>query len=937
MPTSKDSVCFLEQTDFSLLLARGAAGSQPLRLEALAEVPLADAAALGAAVRAVFATESASVVCALRPKPRLLHFANASEAKLHPGLGGARQFATKQPGLASLPPAWLAAVQARDGAAPGTAPWLLSLTSAEGHAATDALLDSLKLKTARSVSATLNSVGAIAASVTAPIWLLEIGELASSALLVSRDGVHAAGPVSLNLDRLAEAVQAELGLKFRGSAVKLFFNPVYDYSEVGAKIAGRLAPALKTELAALRGANDAPIALACAGLPAAQQWFATQLAAALELAAFAPELKTADVTFASPELEATVSPAWFGFLRFVGANRAAPAVAWEAEWLKLDTIAMPVAAKAPAAVPVAAAAFAPAPAFVAPKPVVTSYTPVTAAAPRLVAAGGVSSHPFEPAAGTPKIFAPAASKAAAVAPVVVAAPRSVATAPSPTISFSPEPVVTTKSSAAVANKAAPIAPAAKPAGAGAAVSYAPKPAGGGSPPAAPAPKKSTRPPPVVLPREDLPIAEEPPVAGPSSSFFKTVPGMITALLVLLLAVGGFFYIQSSRQEAARLAEEKARTEQRLQAEIARARVIEQQAKAEVDARKKAEVENARKLAEAEAGRQRAENDARTQSAARLANARGTLTIATDPAGATVTVGTLPPRPSPASYSDLKIGRYPVTIALDQYDTAQLEFEVKEDAVTDAGTIKLVKIVGALELVTEPASVAYEVKPANALIVLPDARHTGRTPDTLTGLAPGDYTVTFVRDGWVPRVETVTIQRDVTAHVKGTFPNGIVKITSKPAGAVVTRDGVRLGVTPLTLSDQLPGDANYTVGLPGYATDQLSGRIMGGEVLELFSPLELFDHLSRLSELDQQPKVLSTVQPKVPYEFRQASKSGQVNIELTVTRDGSTKDLVIMPGSDRTLAPACLAAAAQWKFKPGSIHGKPANVRVIVPFSFEPTQ
>jgi TonB family protein len=442
---------------------------------------------------------------------------------------------------------------------------------------------------------------------------------------------------------------------------------------------------------------------------------------------------------------------------------------------------------------------------------------------------------------------------------------------------------------------------------------------------------------VVLPREDLPMADEPPVAGPSSSFFKTVPGLIAAILVLLLAVGGFFYIQSQRQDATRLAEEKARTEQRLQAEIARTRVIEQQARAEVDARKKAEVENARKLAEAEAGRQRAENDARTQSAARLANARGTLTIATEPAGATVTVGNLPPRPSPASYSDLKIGRYPISIALDQYDTAQLEFEVKEDAVTDAGTIKLVKIVGALELATEPASVAYEVKPANAMIVLPDARHTGRTPDTLTGLAPGDYTVTFVRDGWVPRVETVTIQRDVTAHVKGTFPNGIVKVTSKPAGAVVTRDGVRLGVTPLTLSNQLPGDANYAIGLAGYAPDQLSGRIVGGEVLELFSPLELFDHLSRLSELDQQPKVLSTVQPKVPYEFRQASKSGQVNIELTVTRDGSTKDLVILPGSDRTLGPACLAAAAQWKFRPGSIHGKPANVRVIVPFSIEPTQ
>ncbi len=68
----------------------------------------------------------------------------------------------------------------------------------------------------------------------------------------------------------------------------------------------------------------------------------------------------------------------------------------------------------------------------------------------------------------------------------------------------------------------------------------------------------------------------------------------------------------------------------------------------------------------------------------------------------------------------------------------------------------------------------------------------------------------------------------------------------------------------------------------------------------------------------------------------ARKSAQVRIELTVTRDGSTRDFVVLPGSDHVLAAACLAAAAQWKFRPGFIHGRAANVRVIVPFSIEPT-
>ena len=956
---ANDSVCFLEQTDFSLLLARGAAGSSPLRLEALQEVPLADAAALGAAVRAVFASESASAVCALRPKPRVLQFVNADEAKRYPGLGGVRQLASTSPALSSLAPAWVAAVAARDGAAPGTAPWLASLSSAEGHAASVTLLGSLPVKSTRSVSATLNAAGAIATTITAPIWLLEIGELAAHALLISREGVLAAGPVSLNLDRIAEAVQAELGLKFRGSAIKLFFNPAYDYNEVGPRIAARLAGAIKAELTALRGANSAPIALACAGLPAAQHWFATQLATALEFAAFVPEPRSAGLTFASPELEAAVSPAWFGFLRLAGAYRADAPAAWEAEWVKLDTIALPVAPKPVAPVPAPAAVIAPAPkpaptaapfptpaaavvaAKPAPPPTAAPFpTPAAAAAaakPVTAAAKPAMPVPFplpdarpvaapRPAAPAPTAapFLPPAAAAAVVKPAATAAPTAAAK-PAAAKPATPAPTPAPAKTAAVAP--AP-APAAKPAAPASAVSYAPKPAA----PEKPAAPKKSAPPPVPIPVNTLPMAEIP----PPRPFFKNPIALIILVVIVVLGGGGYFFMESQKA-AARLAEEKARSDERLQAEIAKNRAIEQKAQAEAAARKKSEAEAALKIADAEAGRQRAETEARNSTAARLANARGTLVIATDPAGAMVTVGTLAPRPSPVTISDLRIGKYPVSIALNLYDTAQLELEVKEDATTDAGVVKLNKILGSLELITEPANVSYEVKPANAMIVMPDARRTGRTPATLTDLIPGDYTVTYVRDGWMPQVETVTIVRDSTAHIKGVFPNGIVKINSKPAGGVVTRDGVRLGVTPLVLNDQLPGDAAYTISLTGYAPEPISGHIVGGQTLEFSPALEPYDHLSKLSELDQPPKVLSTVQPKVPYEFRQARKSARVNVELTVTRDGSTKDLVVLPGSDHSLASACLAAAAQWKFRPGSLHGRAANVRLIVPFSIEATE
>ncbi|MEO6874865.1 MAG: PEGA domain-containing protein [Opitutaceae bacterium] len=943
---ANDSVCFLEQTDFSLLLARSAAGVQPLRLEALQEVPLADAAALNAAVREVFASESASVVCALRPKPRLLHLATADDARLNPGLAGARQFATTLPTLSSLPPGWLAAAQARDGVAPGSAPWLMSVTSAEGQAAATTLLDTLQLKTVRRVSATLNTAGAFASNVAAPTWLLEIGELSSHALLISADGVLAAGLVSLNLERIAEAVQAELGLKFRGSAIKLFFNPVYDYNDVGPKIAARIAAALKSELAALRGANPAPVALACAGLPAAQHWFTTQLAAALELAPIVPPA-VSGLTFASPELEATISPAWFGFLRLIATGGTG---AWESEWLKLDTIALPVATKAPAPTPAPAPAPAPvvrtpAAVIAPPAPKLAPVTPASApapVAPKPVAPKPAVPAPFPMPDSNPAPRAAAATPAAKPAATAAPAPTPTPAAPAPKL-IAPKPVTPipapAPAKAAPAPASAPAKPTpapaskpgatAKPASTPSAVSYSSKTIGAEKSAAA-APKKTTPPPPVALPVNTLPMAELP----PSKPLRKNKAVLVVVALLLVFGIGGYFFVQWQSKEAARLNDEKARAEQRLQVEIAKTRAVEAKAHAEAEARKKLEAEVAQKLADAEAGRQRAETDARQQTAARLANARGALTIESDPAGAMVTVGDLSPRPTPASYTDLKIGKYPVSIALPLYDTAQLELEVKDGGTTDSGVVKLVKILGSLELITEPSGVAYEVKPANALFVAADSRRTGHTPDTLTDLIPGDYTVTFVREGWMPQVETATIARDVTAHVKGVFPNGIVKISSKPAGAVVSRDGVRAGVTPLTLSDQQPGEANYVLTLPGYAPEPVTGRIVGGQELDLSPTLELYDHLSKLSDLDQPPKVLTTVQPKIPYEFRLARKSAQVNIELTVTRDGTPKDLVVLPGSDRTLSAACLTAAAQWKFRPGSLHGKPANVRMIVPFAVE---
>ena len=55
------------------------------------------------------------------------------------------------------------------------------------------------------------------------------------------------------------------------------------------------------------------------------------------------------------------------------------------------------------------------------------------------------------------------------------------------------------------------------------------------------------------------------------------------------------------------------------------------------------------------------------------------------------------------------------------------------------------------------------------------------------------------------------------------------------------------------------------------------------------------------------------------------------ISLVVDRDGTPKDLKVESSTDVEFGRRCLAAAAQWRFRPGTIKGVPVKTRVSLPF------
>jgi TonB family protein len=892
-------------------------------------------------VQAVFPeakSGTANVFAALRPKQHGFYLSSADEGKKFATLAALSGVLT-EPALASLSPCEYTAVYARDGLTISGqgAPWLLAAAAKESYAQALATLQELKLVPTRISPATLSAAGGLASALKlkgddSTALLFEFGEISTHLLLVSRNGVEAVRPTAVTMDKVAEAVQVELGLKFKGSAAKLFFNESYDFSETGAKIAARIAQELMADIEAL---GQTPAAFACTGLPAKQNWFANHLAGALNLAPFAPDLKSwsaqAHLTFTDNAQESSLTPAWLGFLHLIGNYQVASPEksVWQPDWTR--TTPPPAAAAAP----VPATVIAP------PKP-----APAAFIAPPKPAA----TVPPAPARPTPSLFTPIAPKPATPATAIPPAKPGAATVP-PATPARPAPPLFTPTPPKPATPAAttlpvkPAAPApapAKPATPPAKPIAAPPPRPIAAPPpkpvAAPAPAKPA-PAPAPTPKPAAPTPLKP-IVAPSSfaakpSFLKSTAGMITIAAAALVLIVVVYFVYAGQQKAAKEAAEQIERQRHDAEEAAKIKQLADQKAQEDAALQKMQEDAAAKLAAAQAETKAAEERASIEEAAHLAAARGQINIATEPADATITIGNLPPRTSPALFTNLKIGRYPVTISLPNYETANLTIVVKENETADPGVVRLAHQTGSLELTSEPPGANYSVRSASNMFLLNTGGLSGATPATVNDLPSGDYIVTFSHEGFQSHSETVTVTHDTPAQASWKFVNGDVLITSTPSGATVTTsDGKVLGVTPVTLNDVEPGDVSYVLNLDGYDSATVSGKIEGGKTNTLSASLLSVDRLAKLSELDAQPQPIEQPQPQLS---SRVSDSGVVEIAITVDRSGNPKDLEVVKNTtnNEEIARLCLAAVAKWRFKPGLIDDKPVNVRVTVPFTINP--
>lgn len=82
----------------------------------------------------------------------------------------------------------------------------------------------------------------------------------------------------------------------------------------------------------------------------------------------------------------------------------------------------------------------------------------------------------------------------------------------------------------------------------------------------------------------------------------------------------------------------------------------------------------------------------------------------------------------------------------------------------------------------------------------------------------------------------------------------------------------------------------------------------------------------------QQQAIKKVQPPYPVEARVALVEGPVKVQILISEEGQVIEATVLEGAEQ-LAPAAMAAARQWTFKPVTLSGQAVRMSGILTFNF----
>lgn len=126
-------------------------------------------------------------------------------------------------------------------------------------------------------------------------------------------------------------------------------------------------------------------------------------------------------------------------------------------------------------------------------------------------------------------------------------------------------------------------------------------------------------------------------------------------------------------------------------------------------------------------------------------------------------------------------------------------------------------------------------------------------------------------------------------------------------------------TMLDLDSALSGE--------GWVTSETLTKLPG-----IATRVEDVDEIISMADLDQEPRVVYTVQPVLTAEVRKKAP-GRVHVLFVVNQAGNVESPIVQTSSDPAFERPALAAVKQWRFEPGRRNGQPVRFRMKVPITF----
>lgn len=156
------------------------------------------------------------------------------------------------------------------------------------------------------------------------------------------------------------------------------------------------------------------------------------------------------------------------------------------------------------------------------------------------------------------------------------------------------------------------------------------------------------------------------------------------------------------------------------------------------------------------------------------------------------------------FTNLPAGRYVATLSY-----GALTVSEPVDVVRGKGSVSLKAKIAGVELSSDRPDAEFELVP-----VRDGEWATGKHPSEFRWMRSGPYRL-LARRGDYRRESLITLEPGITNRIVALFPYGALDVQSMPTGASVFLGGKEVGITPIVVSEVIPGSQKLEIAKAGF--------------------------------------------------------------------------------------------------------------------------